>query len=49
MCCESQDISSGMRKIENWLDQFGTEIALGYGIFVQGSSWVTKAVSVWIC
>jgi hypothetical protein len=49
MCCESQDISSGMRKIENWSDQFGTEIALRQGIFVQGYSVVTREVWVWIC
>jgi len=30
VCWKSQDISCGMRKIENWLDQFGTEIALGW-------------------
>ncbi len=49
MCCESQDISSGMRKIENWSDQFGTEIALGRGIFVQGYSRVTREVGGRIC
>ena len=37
VCCESQDISCGMRKIENWSDQFGIEIALGPGIFAATS------------
>jgi hypothetical protein len=49
MLAKSQDISSGMRKIGNWSDQFGTEIALRQGIFVQGSSQVTKTASVCIC
>ena len=31
MCCKSQDISCGMRKIGKWSDHFGTEIALGRG------------------
>jgi tRNA threonylcarbamoyladenosine biosynthesis protein TsaB len=38
-----------MRKIGKWSDQFGTEIALRQGIFVQGYSRVTKEVWVWIC
>ena len=38
-----------MRKIEKWLDQFGTEIALWQGIFAQDYSRVTKEVWVWIC
>jgi len=45
VCGKSQDISCGMRKIENWLDQFGTEIALGRGIFVQVNSRAAKEAS----
>jgi hypothetical protein len=38
-----------MRKIENWSDQFGTEIALQQGIFVQGYSQVAEEAPVGIC
>ena len=49
VCCESQDISSGMRKIGNWSDQFGTEIALRQGVFVQDYSRVITEASVSVC
>lgn len=49
VCCESQDISCGMRKIENWSDQFGIEIALRLGIFAQDYSRVTAERSPWTC
>jgi hypothetical protein len=38
-----------MRKIGNWSDQFGTEIALRQGIFVQDYSRVITEASVWFC
>jgi hypothetical protein len=46
VCCKSQDISCGMRKIENWSDHFGTEIALRRGKFRQNYSRVTTESSV---
>ena len=46
MCCKSQDISCGMRKIGNWLDHFGIEIALWEGGLVSGMSRVTRRLSV---
>jgi hypothetical protein len=38
VCCKSQDISCGMRKIENWSDHFGTEIALWVRTLGSGES-----------
>ena len=46
MCCKSQDISCGMRKIGNWLDYFGTEIALWAGSLESSVSRVTRRLWV---
>jgi hypothetical protein len=49
VCCKSQDISCGMRKIENWSDHFGTQIALRAGISESGLFRVTRELPVWNC